>query len=263
MLCKPSLETRQGDFLMSMFSIPEEFMPSAGKSPFAAFEMPKWFGAYEMNVPGFDLSAFRMEVPAMPEPAVAAMLPATAMALAPAAAVGYWTGLFEAMNAGMFDGARAVSNTESSPVPVEPAAMAAAFAPVAEALEAPETGAVEDAPVEEPRKQASWKSALGKVKLARTTIESRPTGLEAPRGGVADDLQLIAGVGPKIETILHDLGIYHYDQIAAWTEREVEWVDDYLKFSGRIIRENWIAQAAALARGGRDEYVKVFGKEPR
>ncbi|MCB1438292.1 MAG: hypothetical protein KDJ63_00850 [Nitratireductor sp.] len=263
MLCKPSLETRQGDFLMSMFNIPEEFMPSSGKSPFAAFEMPKWFDAYEMNVPGFDLAAFRMEVPAMPEPEVAAMMPATALVLAPAAAFGYWSGLFEAMNSGMFDGTRKVSEPEASVSLEEPAAMVAEFTPVEQPVETSAGGEEKAAPAEEQRKQASWKSALGKVKLARTTIESRPTGLEAPRDGMADDLQLIAGVGPKIETILHDLGIYHYDQIAAWTEREVEWVDDYLKFSGRIIRENWIEQAAALAKGGRDEYVKVFGKEPR
>jgi len=79
----------------------------------------------------------------------------------------------------------------------------------------------------------------------------------------ADDLKMISGIGPKIEKILHDLGIYTFAQIAAWGPEEIKWVDQRLKFKGRIIREDWVAQADALATGGRDEYVRRFGKEPR
>ena len=43
------------------------------------------------------------------------------------------------------------------------------------------------------------------------------------------------------------MGFYHFDQIAAWTPAEVAWVDARLKFKGRIERDSWIAQAAALA----------------
>lgn len=76
---------------------------------------------------------------------------------------------------------------------------------------------------------------------------SRPAGLEAPRGGKADDLKTISGIGPKLEVVLNDLGIYHFDQIASWTKGEIEWVDDYLKFKGRIARDGWIKQASDLA----------------
>lgn len=96
--------------------------------------------------------------------------------------------------------------------------------------------------------------------LALTSLDNT---IEAPRNGVADKLHLISGVGPKLEELLHGLGIYHFDQIANWTQSEIDWVDDYLQFSGRIERDNWVEQAKALAIGGRDEYVKVFGKEPR
>ena len=78
-----------------------------------------------------------------------------------------------------------------------------------------------------------------------------------------DDLKLISGVGPKIEGILHDLGIWQFAQIAKWKKAEREWVDSYLRFKGRIDRDDWVRQAKALAKGGRDEYVRVFGKEPR
>ncbi len=96
--------------------------------------------------------------------------------------------------------------------------------------------------------------------LSLTTLENT---LDEPRNGTADGLHMISGIGPKLEELLHGLGIFHFDQIANWTQTEINWVDDYLEFSGRIERDNWVEQAKALAIGGRDEYVKVFGKEPR
>jgi len=90
---------------------------------------------------------------------------------------------------------------------------------------------------------------------------NRPAGIERP--AAVDDLRLISGVGPKIESTLHSLGIFTFAQIAAWTEVERDWVDGYLNFKGRITREDWARQADALARGGVAEYVRVFGKEPR
>ncbi len=92
--------------------------------------------------------------------------------------------------------------------------------------------------------------------------EKPPVTYETPPEKV-DDLKMISGIGPKIEKILHDLGIYTFAQIAAWGPEEIKWVDKRLKFKGRIIREKWVAQADALAKGGRDEYVRRFGKEPR
>jgi branched-chain amino acid transport system ATP-binding protein len=79
-------------------------------------------------------------------------------------------------------------------------------------------------------------------------VDDRPAGLDAPKGGKADDLKQISGVGPKLESVLNDLGIYHFDQIAAWTKKEIAWVDDYLRFKGRIDRDGWIGQAKALAK---------------
>lgn len=90
---------------------------------------------------------------------------------------------------------------------------------------------------------------------------NRPKGIEKP--AAADDLELIAGIGPKIAATLNELGIYTWAQIAAFTETEVAWVDAYVSFPGRIARDEWIKQADALARGGEEEYVRVFGKKPR
>lgn len=75
----------------------------------------------------------------------------------------------------------------------------------------------------------------------------KPLALEGPVGGQADDLTVIGGVGPKIQEVLNGLGVYHYDQIAAWTPENVAWIDDHLSFAGRIEREGWVEQAMVLA----------------
>lgn len=81
-----------------------------------------------------------------------------------------------------------------------------------------------------------------------TQAEKKPRTMTAPRKAGADDLKLISGVGPKLESTLNELGFWHFDQIAKWTDPEVEWVDNRLKFKGRIVRDGWIAQAAKLAK---------------
>ena len=75
-----------------------------------------------------------------------------------------------------------------------------------------------------------------------------PPTLPAPEGE-PDDLQKINGIGPSIEKTLHGLGIYYFRQIAAFTPDNVAWIDQRLRFRGRIEREDWIGQARQLAAG--------------
>ena len=71
--------------------------------------------------------------------------------------------------------------------------------------------------------------------------------LAAPKGGAPDKLTRIKGIGPVNERKLHEHGIFHFEQIAAWTEADVKAAEAYLEFGGRIAREDWIGQAKALA----------------
>jgi predicted flap endonuclease-1-like 5' DNA nuclease len=78
----------------------------------------------------------------------------------------------------------------------------------------------------------------------------KPKGLTAARGGKADDLKLVKGIGPKLELLCHKLGFYHFDQIANWTAKEIAWVDENLEgFKGRVTRDEWVVQARDLAAG--------------
>jgi NADH-quinone oxidoreductase subunit E len=113
----------------------------------------------------------------------------------------------------------------------------------------------------EPAKAAEPAKVAEKVaaRPVATGKPARPQGLAAPRGGAADNLQRISGVGPKLESTLHSLGFFHYDQIAAWTPDEVKWVNDHLRFKGRIEREEWIEQARLLAAGNEAAFAERFG----
>lgn len=73
--------------------------------------------------------------------------------------------------------------------------------------------------------------------------------LDGPEGE-PDDLKLISGVGPVLETKLNELGIYHFYQIAQFEQRDIDLVGDATAFPGRIERDEWIAQAKNLADGG-------------
>lgn len=86
--------------------------------------------------------------------------------------------------------------------------------------------------------------------------DTKPVLLSAPRGGEKDNLSRIKGIGVKIEEALNEVGIYHFDQIAAWDDENIAWADSTLGFPGRANRENWVAQAAALASGEETEFSK-------
>lgn len=97
--------------------------------------------------------------------------------------------------------------------------------------------------------------------VAPTDGGRRPAGIARP--DQPDDLKMIAGIGPRIEATLNELGIHTFAQISRWGRAERAWVDAHLNFHGRIEREDWVRQAEALAKGGEAEYLRVFGKKPR
>lgn len=111
------------------------------------------------------------------------------------------------------------------------------------------------ATVQEAKATSAAKPAAGAVS------GTKPKSLKKARGGKADNLKEIKGVGPKLEALLNSLGFFHFDQIAAWTEAELAWVDDNLEgFKGRATRDEWVAQAKVLATGGETEFSKRVEK---
>lgn len=100
-------------------------------------------------------------------------------------------------------------------------------------------------------------ASAGSAAEPEEPVGIEPTRLDAPREGGADDLKRIKGVGPKMETMLHDMGFYHFDQIANWSDEELAWVDSRLEgFKGRASRDEWVSQAKALASGEETDFSK-------
>ncbi|MEO0549576.1 MAG: NADH-quinone oxidoreductase subunit NuoE [Pseudomonadota bacterium] len=110
--------------------------------------------------------------------------------------------------------------------------------------------APEPEPVAAPVKTTLIEGAKPKLKA-----EDKPETVEVA-AGEEDDLKRIKGVGPVNEAALNELGIYKFSQIAAWTPANVDWVEDFMSFPGRIEREDWIAQAKVLAAGEETSFSK-------
>ena len=130
--------------------------------------------------------------------------------------------------------------------PAKPAAKTAAAAPKpSKGVPADATGAT----VQEAKAEAVAKPE------ASATAGVKPAGLSEARGGKADNLKAIKGIGPKLEVLCNSLGFYHFDQIANWTAEEIAWVDDNLEgFKGRVTRDAWVEQAKLLASGQETEF---------
>jgi NADH-quinone oxidoreductase subunit E len=141
------------------------------------------------------------------------------------------------------------------------AAAAAAAVPAPAVLPAtPVKTAKAKAPVAP--KAAAPKASASKPAAAKPIAEAKPELLKKPRGGKGDALELIWGVGPKLAKMLNEMGVWHFDQIAAWTKAELAYIDTRLEgFKGRAQRDEWIKQAKKLAKGWRPE--KAVGDKPK
>ena len=132
---------------------------------------------------------------------------------------------------------------------------AAKPAPKAKAAPKP----IAKAPASDAKSIAKPKSS---AEVTPTGPGKKPRTMKAPRKSGADDLKLIKGVGPKMETLLHGLGFFHFDQVAKWSADEVSWVDQNLEgFKGRVSRDSWVDQARALAAGEETEFSQRAKKD--
>jgi NADH-quinone oxidoreductase subunit E len=156
--------------------------------------------------------------------------------------------------------APAVEKAASVSAPLHSAANANKAAPEVEQVSKQRNGPKTKAEPAAAFKAPETKAPAAKAAKPSLEDKNRPAGIDRP--ALVDDLKLISGVGPKIEGVMHTLGIYTFAQVASWKKAERDWVDGYLAFQGRIDRDDWVKQAKALAKGGVAEYIRVFGKKP-
>lgn len=93
-------------------------------------------------------------------------------------------------------------------------------------------------------------SAMPKPQVSDDVAE--PADLFAARPPRVDDLKKIDGVGPRLEQLLNEIGVYQFEQIAAFTPVELRWLDERLfVIKGRAERDGWV-EAAKRAIAERD-----------
>jgi NADH-quinone oxidoreductase subunit E len=94
-------------------------------------------------------------------------------------------------------------------------------------------------------------AAIEKVTEALEAVEAQEEGvkpelLTAAKAGKKDALTQIKGIGPKVEEQLNEAGIYHFEQIANWSEENIKWLEKNTTFAHRAKKDLWINQAKAL-----------------
>lgn len=135
------------------------------------------------------------------------------------------------------------STTGGEDAAPEPQAAEPKPAPAAKAApKPPKPAAAKPAPKPEPAPKPATKPD------AAPDPAPAPANLHATRPDTVDDLKRIKGVGPKMEAVLNDKGVYQFSQIAAFTDADLRWLDAATgSFPGRAERDDWVGQARTLA----------------
>ncbi len=123
------------------------------------------------------------------------------------------------------------------------------------AAEAPLTNGKAGEPEPAPEKK---KAAKGKAKPEAKAKEEEPAaaagateetttleGLAEPQGE-KDDLKKIRGITKAHEKKLNDRGIFHFWQVAAFTQDNLDEIDRLLHGNGQIAKGDWVDQAREL-----------------
>lgn len=116
-----------------------------------------------------------------------------------------------------------------------------------------------DAP---PAAELSQAANSQRVAHATATADAEAGPAIIPTGTAGgDDLTRIKGVGPKLVALLQSLGVTTFEQVANWSDADIDRIDAQLgRFEGRIRRDSWVEQAKLLAAGDDAGYEAKYGK---
>jgi len=145
--------------------------------------------------------------------------------------------------------ARRAAPSQPAPVPQPPKAAAPVPQPpkAAAPVSAPSPEPKADTPAPAGPAAATPTPEAAPERPAASDLPARPANLFDETPAEPDDLKLIRGIGPGLESKLNALGIYKFDQIAGFSEADLVWIDENLTaFKGRCFRDDWVGQAREL-----------------
>ena len=105
-------------------------------------------------------------------------------------------------------------------------------------------------PVEAKKKiEKPVKETVKKDSKSAKAKKPAPTKEKKAAANVVDDLKQLSGVGPALEKKLHAAGVKSFEQIAAWTTKDAEEINEKISSKGRVEKEGWIDQAKEKLKG--------------
>ena len=154
----------------------------------------------------------------------------------------------------------AATKKAAAPKAAAPKAAAKPVAQKAKAEKAPKVK-VEKAKAEKVKKAKAESAPKAKAQKAKAQPAPKAKAAKpAPVSSIPENLELIKGLGPKVNTLLKGLGVTNFAQVASWTAADVSEIDAQLgAFAGRITRDNWIDQAQLLAAGDVAGFEQKYG----
>ena len=104
-------------------------------------------------------------------------------------------------------------------------------------------------PVKETVKKETKPAKTVKPSTDAQTKKPAPTKEKKAAAKVVDDLKQLSGVGPALEKKLHAAGVKSFEQIASWTAKDAEEINEKISSKGRVEKEGWIDQAKEKLKG--------------
>ena len=87
-----------------------------------------------------------------------------------------------------------------------------------------------------------------------TNLDYKPLVLSS--SSKKDNLKKIKGIDEDLEKELYKLGIFHYEQIASWSAKNIKWVEGFLGMQEYVKANQWVEQAKILKTGNETDYSK-------
>jgi len=98
------------------------------------------------------------------------------------------------------------------------------------------------------------KTSVNPVFRKNSNVDNKPLILSSPRPSGKDKLIKIKGIDLKVEENLNKLGIFHFNQIASWSSKNCDWIEEFLSLPGCAKKNQWIEQAKILESGKETVY---------
>jgi len=104
------------------------------------------------------------------------------------------------------------------------------------------------------RSPIKTKSSVNPIFRKNSSVDNKPLVLSSARPAGKDKLIKIKGIDLEVEENLNKLGIFHFNQIAAWSNKNCDWIEEFLSQPGCAKKNQWIEQAKILESGKQTVY---------